>query len=342
MNLRIFFTAACLALLPSASLAQGGPETPAQDVQQHAEALLNKARQVSDIRSANAPAFRLKATFSFVGTDLETVEGTYTEVWVSNVQWRREISAKDWRRIEVGNRSKLWQSDNTKAYPERAAGLTGLMKIFPPATSTFEFESVVDGTDPNVAAECAITKAGRRNEKHGFCFDKHSGVLLEKVSPYIRRNGMLDYSCSYAKFQKFGDFWFPRHVACSEGPHRAIEVNITELSPEPSPDPALFTPLSGFVELANCLGKSEDPAVISKIDPLPPDGAGDSSDVWVSVLIDTKGVPQNLAVSRSGGKKFDEAALAGVRCWRFKPATCNGEAIPYETYVDIAFRILRH
>ena len=37
--------------------------------------MLLHAQQLSDIRSPNAAAFQLKATFSFEGDDLETVQG---------------------------------------------------------------------------------------------------------------------------------------------------------------------------------------------------------------------------------------------------------------------------
>jgi hypothetical protein len=52
------------------------PTVPAPGVQERAESLLERARLLSDIRAKDAPAFRLKATFSFVVDNLDTVEGT--------------------------------------------------------------------------------------------------------------------------------------------------------------------------------------------------------------------------------------------------------------------------
>jgi hypothetical protein len=62
-------------------LALFGAPSIAEDVQKAADAMLGRARQLSDIRSPNSPGFRLDVTFSFVGRDLETSQGTYTEVW---------------------------------------------------------------------------------------------------------------------------------------------------------------------------------------------------------------------------------------------------------------------
>lgn len=100
MSPRILLFAACLSCLQLCCLAQ--------DVQARAEAMLQRARQLSDIRSPSAPAFRLKATFSFVGDDLATVQGTYTEIRVSQSQWRREIVVGDLRQVDIGGVGKHW------------------------------------------------------------------------------------------------------------------------------------------------------------------------------------------------------------------------------------------
>jgi TonB family protein len=59
--------------------------------------------------------------------------------------------------------------------------------------------------------------------------------------------------------------------------------------------------------------------------------------VVVRMLIDAKGKPQNLRITRSGGKESDDTALRTARAWRFKPGTCKGEpmAVPYS--VEMTF-----
>jgi protein TonB len=56
------------------------------------------------------------------------------------------------------------------------------------------------------------------------------------------------------------------------------------------------------------------------------------------MIVDTKGKPQSLEVARSGGEPFDEFAIAAVRSWRFKPATCGGEPISMPIKVEVSFR----
>ena len=341
MNVRtIFLAIARLALFAPSVLAQEPlkPVVEKSETQIRSEALMERARHLSDIRSKNAPAFRLKATFTFVGKDLESAQGTYTEVWVSDSQWRRETVVNDLRRIEVGTLNRIWRLDNSKDFPETATRLPDLMNMFPSAFTTLAFESIADNTDPKPAEQCATTKSGPQQEKYRFCFDKKSGALLAKLSPEIRPKNMTDYSCFYGIFRKFGDSWFPREMACLEDKHRTLEAKVVELSAD-SPDLSLFTPPPGAIELGRCSGTSAHPVGTLNPEPRFPTGAhGNSSSVALSLIVDTKGKPQHIKVSRSGGPGFDEAAVATVeQQWRFKPATCDGEPMPMEIGVILKF-----
>jgi TonB family protein len=322
MNFRILLAVACVALLPARSFTQ--------NVQQRAEALIDHARRLSDIRSPGAPTFRLKATFSFTGTDLDTVQGTYTEVWASDSQWRRETLVKTAKRVEVGGLSKSWLLDDTDDFPHPATHLPTLLDIFPSKSANLVFESITDYVQSDPPAECAITKPDARHLKSVFCFDKKSGVLLGKILPEVRLRNTVNLSRNYGSFQKFGDFWFPRQMEIREDRHKQLDVSVVELSAEPSPDPALFTPPPGSVELGRCSDKLQLPVAIFTPDTSLPFRLDDYSPVVVtlSLVVDTKGKPQNVKVLRPQHKDYEKSALSSVRGWRFKPATCNGEPMP--------------
>jgi TonB family protein len=329
MNFRILLAVACVALLPARSFTQ--------NVQQRAEALIDHARRLSDIRSPGAPAFRLKATFSFTGTDLDTVQGTYTEVWASDSQWRRETLVKTSKHIEVGGPSKSWLLDNTDDFPQPATQLSSLLDIFPSNSASLVFETIADQGQADPPAECAITKPDAHHLKSVFCFDKQSGVLLEKILPEVRLRNTVNQSRDYGSFRKFGDFWFPRQIETREDRHKQLEVSVVELSAEPSPDPALFTPPPGSVELGRCSDKLQLPVAIFTPDTSLPFRLDDDSPVVVtlSLVVDTKGKPQNVRVLRPQHKDYEKSALSSVRVWRFKPATCNGEPMPTMINVQV-------
>jgi TonB family protein len=310
----------------------------AQDVQQRAETLLDKARQLSDIRSPNAPAFRLKATFSFVGKNLETAQGTYTEVWVSNSQWRRETIVNDWHRIEVGGPTRLWLLDSAGDFPEPAAQLPGVLAIFPSSLMSLAFDSISDHPELDPPAECAVTRPDSRQQRSAFCFDKRTGLPLERILPELRpKNAVVD-SCDYGSFQRMGSFLFPREIACFEDRHRKLDAKVTELDPEPKPDPALFTPPQGAIELGRCPVKPDPPRATPHFNPRFPSGVQtQSSQVTLSLVVDTKGKPQDVKVVGSGGTEFDQAAISAVRDWRFKPGICRGEPMPMPILVQVDF-----
>jgi TonB family protein len=313
-----------------------GTPTPAEDVQKTADGMLDRARQLSDIRSPNAPGFRLNATFSFIGRDLETSTGTYSEVWMSTSEWRRETTVGNIRRIEIGGPTRRWLVDTSKDFPDEAARISSLLQMFPPpSAATFEFESF---TAPDAATQCAVTKAaGEKHARHAFCFDTDKHVLVESVAPEAVGVRIADYSCSYSRFEKFGDYWFPREMVCFLDGHRKMELKVLELLSAPASDAALFTPPPGAVEIGNCSQNAVPPKAITTPNPMFPLGTRDRpTSVVLWVVVDIQGKPQEVKVSRSGGKQLDESALSVIRGWRFKPGTCNGEPMPMP--INVEFR----
>ena len=126
------------------------------------------------------------------------------------------------------------------------------MQMFSSSSTKIDFESVADHQDLNVREDCAISKPGTHHERFAFCFDKKSGVLLERAFPELRSGSVFEHSCLYGTFKKFDDFWFPREIACFEDKHQTIEAKVVELTGEASLDPALFTAPPGAIELGMC------------------------------------------------------------------------------------------
>jgi TonB family protein len=317
------------------------PLSVCEDKQAEGEAMLDRARAASNIRAPNAPAFRLRVTYSFVSEKLETVTGTYSEWWVSRNQWRREIVAGDSRRIEIGGPDKRWLLDTGPSLPEQVKRLPRSLDPVPSKASKFVFDSILDPApnDPKVA--CAISVPGREKQKSAFCFHKESGVLIQKVEPYLVGRRMAGYSCDYAAFRIFGNYAYPREMACFVEGHQKMDAKVTELALEASPDLALFKPSPEAVELGDCSEKTTPARVISSPDPALPWRAANDSNVTLELIVTTKGTPQDVKVLRSGGKSFDENAVRAVRGWHFQPATCDGIPMATMISVEVNFRMGR-
>jgi hypothetical protein len=327
MNLRILLFVACVACLRVGSCAQ--------DIQARAEGMMEHGRQLSDIRAPNSPAFRLKATFSFVGDDLETVQGTYTEVWVSNSQWRREIAVGDLRSIEVGGPDKQWLLDPDE-FPSQANKLAALMSVLPPPSRHFHFASITEREMREVTAECAESKPAAAKVPFAFCFEKKSGMLLERVSPETRPLNVVVFSCEYGAFRKFGNYWFPRQVRCFEDRHKTISADVVELSLETPIDRALFDAPQDAVELDQCSGKTVFP-IPPNLPPTTPRGfqLDPVARIRVSLVVEANGRAQNLRVLPPARKDPNQGVLDWVRRWKFTPGKCDGKPMPMELTIEV-------
>jgi protein TonB len=61
--------------------------------------------------------------------------------------------------------------------------------------------------------------------------------------------------------------------------------------------------------------------------------------VMVSIIVDSRGIPQNPRIVRSLGMGLDEKALDAVRRYRFKPAIKDGQPVPVVMTVEVNFRL---
>ena len=63
---------------------------------------------------------------------------------------------------------------------------------------------------------------------------------------------------------------------------------------------------------------------------------GESGTVFVDILVDEEGRPQQMRVRKSSGfDRLDQAAMDGMRKWRFKPGLENGQ--PRSMWVTVPF-----
>lgn len=63
-------------------------------------------------------------------------------------------------------------------------------------------------------------------------------------------------------------------------------------------------------------------------------------EVWLSVVVDEKGVPQNIRVTRKLGLGLDEKAIEAVSKWRFKPGMKDGKPVAVQATIAVSFHLL--
>jgi TonB family protein len=68
--------------------------------------------------------------------------------------------------------------------------------------------------------------------------------------------------------------------------------------------------------------------------------AGVEGTVLVQTVVGTEGQVQNPRVVRGIGFGLDEAAVAAVQQWKFKPGTKEGQPVPIYAQIEVSFRLL--
>jgi len=63
-------------------------------------------------------------------------------------------------------------------------------------------------------------------------------------------------------------------------------------------------------------------------------------EVWLSVVVDEKGVPQQIKVTRKLGLGLDEKAIEAVSKWRFKPGMKDGKPVAVQATIAVSFHLL--
>ena len=89
-------------------------------------------------------------------------------------------------------------------------------------------------------------------------------------------------------------------------------------------------------------GGVSEPELIYKVDPEFSEEARKAKFmgiVLVNLIVDTRGMPQNVHILRGVGMGLDEKAVEAVRQYRFKPAMESGHPVPVQVNVEVNFQI---
>jgi hypothetical protein len=175
-----------------------------------ATALIQHAKVLSDIHAEGAPPFRLKLSLKVIKEDGSVLEGSYTEVWVSKIQWRRETVLGDFHRTEVVAGKRRWLLDSASIVPWPMGEIPAIYAMDKLGVEAWKPKEIKDGEIrvKGLSLSCLEAEHGTMGGKSALCFDSSSGTLVLQISPLITTGLIADRTCFFTDYEKFGDHSF--------------------------------------------------------------------------------------------------------------------------------------
>lgn len=327
------------ALVVAVLLVSG---TPAEQAQQQERVLqfLKEVRDLTDIRSADSPPFRVRARVEAapLKPGMKPSHGTLLLSWLAPAQWREEITFPGYSQVRIASQGKLWTARDAPFESVRAYQLEELINLRSQWTlrqGESAREENKEKKQKGSVMRCIEVK-GYLEPGRELCSDAESLVPLatRAVASHLT-------SYEYGDYAPWGSKQFPHLMRAYEGKNLVIEARLEELALISEPPASLLSLPAGATAWDWC-DNAEPAKALDKTAPHYPQAArqsGREADVSVYAVIATDGSPQHLTVVRSAGPDFDASILAAVARWRYRPGMCGDNPITTETVIDVAYRL---
>jgi len=301
--------------------------------QQEAEALLAKARELSDIRCQGCPPFRMRARVRLFELPAGAAEGTYAVFWESPEKWREEINIAGYTELRVGLGERVFVKRSIRFQPYRVNMLGVVLDLrtriaLPQAAKVTRIEKrSISETD----CRCVAFRVGesRGNE---LCFLAAEGTLCE-----VR--GSSDRS-EYSNYGPVAGKLFPRLIRLYVGDQLLDELTVGELTRVPSHDAALFIPPVG-PEVQETCQNPEPMRLVKNPRPELPFGMYGAFRGIVYVVVGTDGRAHNPTIVWPSDARFGVVLLKLAAEWRFRPASCAGIPVEASATLELEYHRTR-
>ena len=292
------------------------------DKQAEGEELIRRAKKASDIKSAGSVPFRLR-----MRVDTESGEGTFTETWAGPDRWHDEYAFGGVREIVVGGRSKYWILRNTDYELPSVSTVRQLLgSNFKGMAESSKLKKIRQVKKNGLSLTCVDLDYGRSMAEETLCFDNSDNLQVSKEIHQL-------YLIEYSDFMPFAGKLVPRTIRQFLRGQLRAEGHIEELAEVPAPEMSLFVAPTGAEEWETC-DNLQPPRALNTPDPDFPAKVSTTYDQTVLYLvIEADGTFQAVPISSSGGPVFSQAALQGVKRWRFRPAMCGSR--PIRSYINV-------
>jgi TonB family protein len=299
--------------------------------QAEAEALLAKARELSDIRCDGCPAFHLEGTLRVFDPTGSDIGGLYKLRWSSKSLWREEVVLPDYRETRVRSGKDIWVQRSSGIYSWQ---LSVLRSALDPARRLLvpveDVASVVERDVPGLDDCCVVADLGKPY-RHELWFDLSRGLLVrEHLDTLVHENS--EYSSTPRSF--------PRRTHAEQDGRPLVDFRLERFASPVAFDGAVFELIRGEGVFRTCETPAP-PKAANVRQPGYPKGRRKERIEGIVLLFFTvteDGRVRYPQMIKALHPEFDSASLKAVTKWRFEPATCEGEPTQADIVGEIRFK----
>lgn len=306
-------------------------------------ALIQKARALSDIEEQGSPPYQITGEVRFFGFAHGEVTGRYSMIWVSDKQFRSELSAPGFTYAFGRTEDKSWRFRASNPLPIRVLQFD---------RGNAPFRKLYENLRPSAKVRLGIherRQAGRKVQcideeiesdmLRSSCIDPESGLAVSFADRLARYE--------FSDFQPWGGKQFPTTTRVFDQDHLVVESHFTIQAPTNVTAEA-FQPLPGaeIKEAFSCKEKpqkqDQDGSRIKSVNPIYPlesKNRREEGTVAFHAIISEKGTVDWLQVIRSAGPRLDAAAMEAVRQWQYRPYEVCGHPVEVETEITVNFSL---
>ena len=314
------------------------PDTP----QQRASvlALVERARQNSDLHMATMPPFALKVSFTSGGQSQYTGAGDLEQTWLSGRMWRWSAHLGSFSITRVGGGGGIYDEQRTGPIPMRVHMLRNA--VFWPVLnfSSGALIRIASAKWNGLDVMCVLVSRqdnpptatpGRRWEEMEYCIDVHEGLLrLVSEAPGI----YVTYD--YRDPLRFHGRILPRQITITEGETTVIAARLESITDPVSTDASQFLPTPQM--------KSSGPATVlmmpgrfAQFVPLAQGPVGNVQPVMVVAEIGDDGKVLEAEVLQDSNPALSRQALEVVRKTKYPPRKDVGVPQQRQWYINVRF-----
>ena len=302
-----------------------------------ARARLDEARNATDIRIAGGSPFRMHVVFSGLSAPELAAGGTYTELWVSPKQWRREAAVGNIQLVESRDGELLYRKVTGLAYVPRLLDdmLDGIVTALPGGDDTFiesEWQqgSVLYERTPTLRIASGFSGDTPSTNARAFWLSDAKPVACYQHG----------FTVEYTDYEPWNGKQVSRHRDLKQGGVKVAGIWIDDLRDAAAQTSAQFA-LEGVTpyQLSDATTYTGPyfvpPQVVHQV--APKDAPAGSGTVVIAVHLDAHGHVRSASVKQGINPALDHYAEETAMEWEFSPALLKGRPSPSDATVQFAF-----